>query len=348
MGAATGWRLDGLEVGGWRLDPTSNLQPPTSNTGASRVARAVLALAGGVGGAKLVLGLSRLLPPEALTVVVNTGDDETFHGLHVSPDLDTVTYTLAGLANPETGWGVQGETFQAAAVLERLGAETWFRLGDRDLALHLRRTELLRAGWTLSEVTRELCQRLGVAHAVVPMSDQPVRTVALTDEGELAFQVYFVRRRCEPRLLGLRFDGVERAEPAPAFRQALVYARALVYCPSNPLVSLGPILALPGVREQVERFPGPRVAVSPIVGGQAIKGPAAKMFAELGEAPSCVAVARRLRGLCDVFVLDQVDAARAEEVADLGMRPLVVPTLMASEADKVQLARRVLEVAEAA
>lgn len=306
---------------------------------------AVLALAGGVGGARLAFGLSLLLPPEVLTVVVNTADDETFYGLHVSPDLDTVMYTLAGLANPETGWGVQGDSFEALGMLARLGAETWFKLGDRDLGVHLRRTDLLRQGWTLSQVTHELCRWLGVTHPVVPMSDHPVRTVVETDEGDLAFQEYFVRRACQPRLLGLRFEGIAHAEPSPGFRAALERAQLLVICPSNPFVSIAPILALPGVRAQIAHFNGVRVAVSPIIGGRAVKGPAAKMLGELGEEVSCVAVARRYQGLCDLFVLDEADAHLAADVAALGMRPLVLPTLMRSREDQERLARQILEAA---
>lgn len=304
--------------------------------------RHVVALAGGVGGAKLALGLSRLLPVTGLTVVVNTADDEEFHGLHVSPDLDTVMYTLAGIANPETGWGIAGDTWAAMAMLEQLGGETWFRLGDRDLATHLRRTELLRAGRTLTEATLGLCTRLGVGHRVIPMSDQRVRTIAVTTEGELPFQEYFVRRRCEPVLRAIRFEGIERAEPSPLFRYALDRADMLVFCPSNPYVSIAPIVGVPGVREAIERFRGVRIAVSPIIGGQAVKGPAAKMLAELGEDVSCVGVARRFVGLGDVFVIDEVDAAAAPAIAALGWRPVTAPTLMHSEADKVELARRVL------
>lgn len=303
----------------------------------------VLAIAGGVGGAKLALGLYRALPPEDLTVIVNTGDDEVFHGLHVSPDLDTVMYTLAGLSNREQGWGLQGETFRVMDQLGALGGETWFRLGDRDLATHLRRTELLASGLTLSEVTAELCGRLGVECAVAPMADEPVRTVVQTDEGEeLAFQRYFVERRCEPRVRSVRFEGAACARPSPAFREALGAADVLVFCPSNPFVSIAPVLAVPGVREAIAGFRGCRVAVSPIIGGESVRGPAAKMFAELGEAASCTAVALRYRGLCDVFVLDEVDASLAPAIEQLGMRAVVAPTLMLSEADKVQLARVVL------
>jgi LPPG:FO 2-phospho-L-lactate transferase len=302
----------------------------------------VLALAGGVGGAKLVLGLSRVLPPERLTVVVNTGDDEQFHGLHVSPDLDTVMYTLAGLENPATGWGRRDDRFAALDALEQLGGEAWFRLGDADLGTHLRRTELLRAGWSLSRVTAELCARLGVACTVAPMSDDWVHTVAVTSEGEMPFQEYFVNRLCEPPLTGLLFEGADSATPSPAFAAALHSASALVLCPSNPLVSIGPILAVPGVRDAIESFEGTRLAVSPIIGGQAVKGPAAKMLAELGEEVSAVSVARRYQGLCDVFVLDEVDAALAPEVSSLGMRAVVTRTLMLSEQDKIGLARDVL------
>ena len=306
----------------------------------------ILAIAGGVGGAKLALGLSRLLAPGDLTVVVNTGDDETFHGLHVSPDLDSVTYALAGMTNPETGWGIRGDTFRTLEALERLGAETWFRLGDLDLATHVRRTELLRAGRSLSEATRELTAHLGIAHTVAPMSDDPVRTVALTEEGELAFQEYFVKRRCEPRITGVRFDGAESARPSPAFAEALASADAIVLCPSNPVVSIGPVLAVPGVRDAIERFGGPRIAVSPIVGGRALGGPAAKMMAELGEEVSCVGIARRYAPICDALVIDTVDAAEAPAIETLGMRAVVTPTVMETDADKDALAREVLAVVE--
>ncbi len=308
----------------------------------------ILALAGGVGGAKLALGLSRVLPPESLTVVVNTGDDETFHGLHVSPDLDTVMYTLAGVSNSDMGWGLAGETFRTLDALGRYGAPTWFRLGDADLATHIRRTDLLAQGWTLSRVTHELCSRLGVRHSVAPMSDDPVRTVAITGEGELQFQEYFVHRRCEPPIVGVRFDGAESATVSPAFRSALAEADCLVFCPSNPLVSIGPILAVPGVREAITSFPGPRIAVSPIVGGQALRGPAAKMMAELGEEVSCVGVARRLRGVCDIMVIDEVDQADVSAIEALGMRAAVARTVMESEDDKTALAQAVLALAAGA
>ena len=311
------------------------------------MAQHVLALAGGVGGAKLGVGLARILPPEALTIVVNTGDDETFHGLHVAPDLDTVMYTLAGLANPETGWGIADDTFNALALLGRYGAPTWFNLGDRDLATHIQRTARLRDGYTLSQVTQELCRALGIAPAIVPMSDQEVRTITITEEGELPFQVYFVQRRAQPRLHAVRFEGAERAEMAPAFREALRRAEVIVFCPSNPVISIGPILAVAGVREALTGFRGPRVAVSPIIGGEALRGPAAKMLRELGEEVSCVGVARRYQGLCDILVIDNVDASLAPQVEALGMGVAVTNTVMRTPEDQTALAKTALELAEA-
>ena len=305
----------------------------------------ILALAGGVGGAKLALGLSRVLPPGRLTIVVNTGDDESFHGLHVSPDLDTVMYTLAGVADPERGWGVAGDTFQALEMLRRYGAPTWFNLGDRDLATHVRRTELLRQAYSLSQVTHTLSRCLGIQHSIVPMSDQPVRTIAVTDEGEMSFQTYFVQRRCEPRLCGVRFQGSQDAQVAPGFQKALQKASVLVYCPSNPVVSIGPILAIHSVAQAIATFKGPRLAVSPIVGGQALRGPAAKMLAELGEEVSCVGIARRLAGLCDTLIIDTADEGRAPQVEALGLRPHVTNTIMETDADKVRLAQEVCTLA---
>ena len=305
-----------------------------------------LALAGGVGGAKLALGLSKILTPSCLTVVVNTGDDEQFHGLHVSPDVDTVMYTLAGLSNPETGWGITGETFRTLERLNAYGADTWFNLGDKDLATHIRRTDLLRQGYTLSEVTESLRKALGVVHPIVPMSDDPVRTMLMTDIGELAMQTWFVKHRCEPAVSAIRFGGAAESQPAPEFARALRESDALVFCPSNPFVSVAPILAIPGVRDAIRDFEGLRVVVSPIVGGQAIKGPAAKMMDELGIESSCVGVARQYQGLCDVFVLDDVDADRAGDIEALGMRAAVTNTMMITDADKARLAKYICELAE--
>ena len=305
-----------------------------------------LALAGGVGGAKLALGLSKILPPSELSIVVNTGDDEEFHGMHVSPDVDTVMYTLAGLSNPETGWGISGETFQALERLRAFGADTWFNLGDKDLATHIRRTDLLRQGYTLSEVAQSLRMALGVTHPIVPMSDDPVRTILMTDIGELPMQTWFVKHRCEPAVSAIRFDGADEAQPAPEFARSLRESDALVFCPSNPFVSVAPILAIPGVRDAIRNFKGLRVAVSPIVGGQAVKGPAAKMMGELGIESSCVGVAGQYQGLCDVFVLDDVDSDRAEDIEALGMRAAVTNTMMFADADKSRLAKYICGLAE--
>ena len=307
----------------------------------------VLALAGGVGGAKLALGLARVLPPEQLTVAVNTGDDDCFHGLHISPDLDTMLYTLAGLANPETGWGLAGDTFQGLAMLGRYGAETWFNLGDRDLATHIRRTQLLREGATLSEVTADFCQRLGVGQLIVPMSDDPVRTVLATDAGELTMQEYFVRERSQPAVNGIQYRGAAAARPSPGLAAAMVDAAAVVLCPSNPLLSLGPILAVPGVREGLAACAGRcRAAVSPIVGGAAVSGPAARIMAGLGYDATAWGVARLYRGLCDFFLMDERDAALAPAVEELGMRPVSAPIIMETEGDKVALAELILKLGE--
>ena len=306
----------------------------------------VLALAGGVGGAKLAWGLAQVLAPERLVVGVNTGDDDDFHGLHVSPDLDTITYTLAGLDNPETGWGLAGDTFNALEMLKKYQVDTWFNLGDRDLATHIRRTQLLKAGATLSQVTQELCQSLGIGHRVVPMSDQPVRTVISTPEGDLPMQNYFVQRRSEPRVLGIAYNGAGEASPAPALAEALVDCELVVFCPSNPFLSVGPILAVPGIREGLRDLARPRlrVAVSPIVGGDSVKGPAGKIMAELGKEVSCVGVAREYRDVCDVLLIDEQDVGLAAEIRSLGIEPLVAPIIMDTEADKIGLAKLILDL----
>lgn len=305
----------------------------------------IVALAGGVGGAKLALGLAAIAA-DRLSIVVNTADDFEHLGLHVSPDLDTVMYTLAGLANPETGWGRAGETWNFMAALSQIGGESWFNLGDRDLATHVERTRRLRAGETLATVTADFCRRLGIAAAVFPMSNDPVRTVVATaDEGELDFQHWFVRRRCEPKVTAIRFAGIDNAAALPAMLTALASPelRGLVICPSNPFVSVAPILAVQDLRPAIERLRAPRVAVTPIVGGQAIKGPAAKMLAELGHSVSAQGVAACYRGLIDGFVLDQVDAGAMAEIEGLGMQVLVTDTMMRTHADKRRLAGEVLD-----
>ena len=303
---------------------------------------AVLALAGGVGGAKLALGLSLCLPPGDLIICVNTGDDEAFHGLHVSPDLDTMMYTLSGFSNKENGWGVAGDTFTALEMLGKFGVDTWFNLGDRDLATHILRTQMLSEGKTLSEATSELNKSLGVFHEIIPMSDDPVKTVLSTDEGELPMQRYFVGRRAEPIVSEVRYRGADVADASPGLHDALTKAALLVFCPSNPYLSLGPILALPEVRQRIRTFPGKRVCVSPIVGGDAVNGPAGKIMAELGKEVSCVEVAREYRDICDVLVIDSQDRALASQVEEMGVTPLVTSTIMETEEDKIALAREIL------
>ena len=305
----------------------------------------VLALAGGVGGAKLAWGLGQALPPDALTIVANTGDDDTFHGLHVSPDLDTLMYTLAGLSDPDRGWGLAGETFHTLDMLRHYGQPAWFSLGDRDFATHILRTQLLNQGKTLSEATTILAQKLGVACALAPMSDAPVRTTVHTDDGVLAMQVYFVQRRCEPAARRVSYCGAARARMSPAFAHGLATADAVVYCPSNPILSIDPIVAMGDAAEALRAFRGPRIAVSPIVGGEALRGPAAKMMAELGEEASCVGVARRLAGLCDVLVIDTADACRAADVDATGLEPIVRDTIMHTPAEKTRLAEMVCSIA---
>lgn len=307
----------------------------------------IVALAGGVGGAKLAYGLCQILGDD-LTVVVNTGDDFEHWGLTVCPDLDTVMYNLAGINNPELGWGLADESFGALAQMDRYGGESWFRLGDRDLATHLLRTQNLKSGATLTEVTFKLKSALGIAAGILPMSDQPVRTVVHTDQGALAFQHYFVRRRCQPRLIRLEFSGIDAARPSRQVLAALDEAAAVILCPSNPYLSLDPILHLPGMAQRLQALSAPVVAVSPIVGGQALKGPAAKIMAELGVDVSPVAVARHLAGQIrlDSFVLDRLDASDGPAVAALGIAPLVTDTVMTDHASKVRLAREVLALAE--
>lgn len=304
--------------------------------------RQIIALAGGVGGAKLALGLARTLPADRLTVAVNTADDFEHWGLYICPDLDTVTYTLAGIANPETGWGLKDETWNVLEAMAKVGGETWFRLGDKDIAKHLERTRRLKAGEKLSSITADLARRLGTETAIVPMSDRPVRTMVKTDSGELAFQDWFVRLRCEPVVRSVRFAGIEQAKPHPALAN-MNATRGVIVCPSNPFVSVAPILALPGVRDSLRTAHCPRVAVTPIVGGQAIKGPAAKMLAELGHDVSALGVARFYQGLIDGFVLDAQDADLAPQIEALGMRVRVADTMMRDDSDKKRLAATTLE-----
>ena len=293
----------------------------------------ITALAGGVGGAKLAHGLAQILPSQDLTIIVNTGDDFEHLGLSICPDLDTVCYTLAGLANPETGWGRVNETWNTIANIEKLGGPNWFRLGDQDIATHLERTRRLKGGETLSQITKDFCKAWGIQPTILPMTDAPVRTIVDSDEGELAFQEYFVHRQCGPKVKGFRFDGVEAAEPAFGVREAVESADAIVICPSNPWVSVDPILRVIPLPEKKI------VAVSPIIGGKTVKGPAAKMYAELGIEPSALAVAEHYRDLLSGFVLDNVDAHLSDKIRT---RTLVTDTLMNSLTDRARLAMDVL------
>jgi len=304
----------------------------------------VLLLSGGVGGAKLARGFDLVLQEGRLRVVVNTGDDWQYLGLRICPDLDTVMYALAGLQDPVRGWGVAGDTWNALQMLQAYGQEVWFRLGDRDLSTHILRSELLRQGHSLSQVTALLAQALGVKAKLYPMSDDDVHTVVETTMGELGFQEYFVRERARPEVRGLRFVGVDRAQPSPGFVQSLAEADLVVIGPSNPLVSIGPILALPGIRERLQAVPALRVAVSPIVGSQALKGPLVKMLRAQGREGTAFDVAEFYAGLVDVFILDRQDAELAEAVQALGMFVEVTDTVMYTDEDKVRLARHILSV----
>ena len=306
----------------------------------------ILALAGGVGGARLAVGLAALLPPERLAIVVNTGDDFEHLGLSVSPDIDTVIYTLAGLNNPLLGWGRHDETWNFMQTLAQLGGETWFNLGDRDLAVHVLRTQALARGEAASGITRTLAQRMGVRHPVWPMSDDPVRTVVMTNEGELAFQDYFVRRRCEPVVSGFRFDGAANARASHPLRTLLDgnSIEAVVICPSNPFVSIAPLLAIADIRACIERRRFPVVAVSPIIGGKAVKGPASKMMRELGVEPGAAAVARHYGQLVDAWVIDREDSGAAPAIEAMGKRVAVTDTLMVDRGKSIALSQVVIDL----
>jgi LPPG:FO 2-phospho-L-lactate transferase len=305
------------------------------------------ALAGGVGAARFLSGLVHVVDPTEITVVVNTADDDVFHGLHVSPDLDSITYTLADASNPQTGWGLAGETFHTMDALDRYGVPTWFRLGDRDLATHLFRTQRLHAGLPLSEVTREIAAAWAVGPRLLPMSDDPVMTrisVRRPDGAteELAMQEWFVAERAEAPVVAVRFDRVERARPAPGVLEALEAAETIVICPSNPVISIAPILAVPGLRDVLVQRRDRVVGVSPIVGGRPVKGPADRLMGPLGIEVSCVGVARTYRELCGTLVIDAKDAAHAPEVEALGVHAVVTDTMMRDARVAAALARHAL------
>ncbi len=291
-------------------------------------------------------GLADAVGARNVTAIVNTGDDDEFHGLYVSPDPDIVTYALAGLVDDDRGWGYRGETFRFLEALARFGRETWFQIGDRDLATHLHRTLLLRRGWTLSQVAADLARRLGVETAVIPMSDDPVRTRVVTDVGTLSFQEYLVRRRARDAVRAVLFEGAEDAAPAPGVLEAIRAADVVVIAPSNPVASVGPILALRSIREAVAAHPRV-VAVSPIIGGRSLQPPAAEMLSGLGEEVSALGVARRYAGLAKTFVLDRADEARAPGVEAMGMRAVIADTVMRDAEGRRALAATALDAARA-
>lgn len=305
----------------------------------------VVALAGGVGGAKLAEGLAGILVPECLSVIVNTADDFELWGLHISPDLDTVMYTLAGIANPETGWGIAGDTFEALAMLGRLGENPWFRVGDQDFATHIRRTAALASDDSLTDITIAMSTALGIRAAILPMTDSRVATMLETPDGVLAFQDYFVARRQQDDVLGVTFDGIAEARLTGRAEAAIDAAEVIVFCPSNPIVSIGPILRLPGARERIAGAPAVRVAVSPIVGRRALKGPADRMLMTLGHDSSASGVAALYRGLVDIFVIDTQDASELAKIEAMGIRVVVTDTIMGGRGDRERFAREVLGAA---
>lgn len=307
-----------------------------------RMSSGIVALAGGVGAARFLAGLCEVVEPSSVAIIGNTGDDMEWNGLFISPDLDTVAYTLAGVSDEERGWGLRDETYECLGWMSRYGMETWFKLGDRDIATHCFRTDALRRGMTLSEVTRRICEGLGVRARLMPATDDRLRTRVETGAGTLDFQRYFVEQRCEPEVRGLIFDGEESARPAPGVLEAIHEARAVIVCPSNPLISIGPILAVAGIREALRETPAKIAAISPIVGGRALKGPADRMMRGVGLEASAAAVAKLYRDFVDVFVMDEVDADGRGSVEALGMQVVVTATVMKDREARVHLARAVV------
>jgi LPPG:FO 2-phospho-L-lactate transferase len=305
----------------------------------------IVVLAGGVGAARFLEGLVQVVPQERLTVIVNTGDDRDFYGLHVSPDLDIVMYTLAGIVDEAHGWGIRNDTYNTMQQLTRYGNEDWFMLGDRDLATHIHRTNMLHQGKTLSEVTEELRRQFGLNIRILPMSDQPVATHIQTPGGLLHFQEYMVKRRCADEVLDVTFVGANESQPAPGVLDAIKDAEAILIAPSNPIVSIGSILTVPGIHDMLHEASGMVVAVSPIVGGAPIKGPADKLMRGLDMEVSAVGVARCYRDFLDVMVIDEQDAHLLSRIEDLGIPAVVTNTIMRDSAAKTALARRVLEAA---
>ncbi|MBE3560465.1 MAG: 2-phospho-L-lactate transferase [Ktedonobacteraceae bacterium] len=305
----------------------------------------IVVLAGGVGGARFLQGVVQLVPQEELTVIANTGDDREFYGLHVSPDIDIVIYTLAGIVDEKNGWGIRDDTYHTMQQLTFYGNEDWFLLGDRDLATHIHRTNLLRQGKTLSEITSELCRRFGLRLRILPMSDQSIETHIQTPAGLIHFEEYMVKRHCTDEVRDVVFVGASEARPAPGVLDAIRDADAILIAPSNPVVSIGSILAVPGIHDALHEAQGMVVAVSPIVGGMPIKGPADKLMRGMGMEVSAVGVARCYRDFLDVMVIDERDAALAEQIEDLGIPTVVIDTIMRDLSAKTAIARTVLQAA---
>ena len=299
----------------------------------------ITALAGGVGAARFLQGLIKIVPQKEVTVIVNTGDDIQLYGLHISPDLDIIMYTLAGIVNTETGWGIQGDTFHCLETLQRYGYETWFKLGDGDLATHIHRTYLLEGGLSLSEATHRLCRSLGLEMKILPMTNDRFETKILTDKGVMHFQEYLVKRGARDKVIDVTFEGAEKAEPAREVIDSILSAEAIILCPSNPIVSIGTILSIKNVRKALRETRAKVVAISPIVGGAPIKGPADKLMQGLGLEVSAYSVAHLYRDFLDIFIIDHMDQAERERIEELGLRVIVTNTIMKSLRDKVRLAK---------
>jgi LPPG:FO 2-phospho-L-lactate transferase len=299
----------------------------------------VVALAGGIGAARFLDGLVHVVSPSRVTIIGNTGDDAEIHGLHISPDLDTVSYTLAGLSDPVRGWGIRGDAFRCLESLGALGAETWFQLGDRDLATHIYRTDQLRSGIKLSEITGRIASALGIRCAILPMSNESVRTRVQISSGEIDFQTYFVKRRARDKVIRIRFDGASKSSPAPGVMNAIERAEAIIICPSNPFISIGPILSVPGIREAIAKRRNCVVAISPIIGGRAIKGPAARMMKSFGLRANSIEIAKLYEDFASVLVIDESDRREAAQIERLGFRALVTRTMMKGPRERKRLAQ---------
>jgi LPPG:FO 2-phospho-L-lactate transferase len=302
----------------------------------------IVALTGGTGGAKLIEGLAAEVDPGDLTIICNTGDDCVFHGLRISPDIDTISYTLAGIVDGTKGWGIRGDTFAVLGQLRRLGNDTWFHLGDKDLATHVTRTRLLSEGRRLSEITDRICRTLGVRSKILPMSDESVETRLQTPQGEISFQEFFVRERWAQEVTAIRFAGAESSQPAPGVLDAIRCAAAIIVCPSNPITSIGPILAVPGIRPALKETGAMVVGVSPVIANMAISGPAHKLMAAMDMEPSALGVARAYADFFDVFVIAHEDESLKAEIDELNVRAVTTDIRMRSLADKKRLAREVL------